>query len=355
MIEEQPTPTIEEFFSKKTTPITQESPSDLLVIPDVHGDLDAFNRSLDVGMQFFSNRGVVPEVIFLGDLIDRGPNSYDVISSVVNLLKQQLDVTVLIGNHEAMFIECIYNPNSFLFAQWLLNGGLSTLNSFKFLFDSNEINFLNDLQKRINISDFADFYHDCLLNEENIKKIASLLKQCELLTSFFGSLDLCVQRSSDLFVHAGFVPNFIASESNLEKWVFAMQTNFKQSLLDKLNGTANNFSHFQSASISRGGQSVAGPLWADISDFNLSSFDSALLATLLNNQLVNRMIVGHTIVAHPYDLSISPIPNRKLEVLFLDVGMSAYYNTKYSSMAMCITESGEQYILNSSNQLISYI
>ena len=59
MIEEQPTPTIEEFFSKKPTPITQDSPSDLLVIPDVHGDLDALNRSVDSGMQFFSDRLVV--------------------------------------------------------------------------------------------------------------------------------------------------------------------------------------------------------------------------------------------------------------------------------------------------------
>ena len=64
MKEEQPTPTIEEFFSKKNTPITQPSPSDLMVIPDVHGDLDALNRSLDAGMQFFSNLGVVPEIIF---------------------------------------------------------------------------------------------------------------------------------------------------------------------------------------------------------------------------------------------------------------------------------------------------
>lgn len=355
MIEEQSTPSLEEFFSKKNTPITQPSPSDLMVIPDVHGDLEALDRSVHAGLDFFSQRGVVPEIIFLGDLIDRGPDSCKVIQTVMGLIRNHLNVTLLVGNHEAMFIECLYNPDPFMFSQWIYNGGLETLKSFAFLFDSKMLDLIKELQQSIYTEDFPDVYHSCLLNDGLIRDMASILKGQKLLVNFFESLDLCIQRSSDLFVHAGFVPDFIASESDLNKWIFAMQTNFKQSLLNKLNGTSNNFAHFQSASISRGGKSVAGPLWADISDFNLSSFDSALLATLCNNQSVNRMIVGHTIVSHPYDLSVSPISGRKLEVMFLDVGMSSFYNTSYSGMVMCITESGEQFILNNSNQLISYI
>ena len=116
MIEEQVTPLVENYLSQKQTPITQEAPSDLLVIPDVHGDLDAFNRSLDIGMNFFSQKSKTPEIIFLGDIIDRGSESVNIINSINDLINQNLNVVVLIGNHEAMFIECLYNPNSFLFS-----------------------------------------------------------------------------------------------------------------------------------------------------------------------------------------------------------------------------------------------
>ena len=51
-------------------------------------------------------------------------------------------------------------------------------------------------------------------------------------------------------------------------------------------------------------------------------FDAALLTTLMNAQSVDRMVVGHNIVSEPHYVSVSPIPSRKLDVLFLDIGMS---------------------------------
>jgi len=354
MIEEQVTPLVEDYLSQKQTPITQEAPSDLLVIPDVHGDLDAFNRSLDIGMNFFSQKSKTPEIIFLGDIIDRGSESVNIINSINDLINQNLNVVVLIGNHEAMFIECLYNPNSFLFSQWIYNGGIQTLNSFAYVFDDKIREFIFNLYS-LNISEsFSDFYHYCALNQTMFLEISSLLRSEALIQNFIWNLDLCVQRGSDLFVHAGFLPSFIGTETNLESWIFGMQTSFKQSLLSKLNGTENDFSNFLSASVSRGGQSIAGPLWADYSDFKLSHFDAALLTTLMNNQSVHRMLVGHNIVSDPHYLRIAPLASRKLDVLFLDVGMSQYYNSSYSSMALCITQEGEEYIINNTNQLVRF-
>ena len=355
MIEEQNTPSIEDFFSNENTPITTEAPSDLLVIPDVHGDLDAFNRSLDIGMNFFAKKSKTPEVILLGDIIDRGLDSVSIIKRIGDLTNQNINSVILIGNHEAMFIECLYNPNAYLFAQWMYNGGLQTLHSFAYLFEEKIREFIFNLYHSCESESFADLYHDCALNEDIFVEIASVLKSDPLVKHFIMNLDLCVQRSTDLFVHAGFLPNFIGSEENLEKWVFAMQTSFKQSLLNKLNGNQNDFANFLSASVSRGGQSIAGPLWADYSDFKLSQFDAALLTTLMNAQSVDRMVVGHNIVSEPHYVSVSPIPSRKLDVLFLDIGMSHHYNSSYSSMALCITEQGDEYIINNKNQLIRFI
>lgn len=355
MVESQDTPSVEEYFSKKDTPITLESPTDLLVIPDVHGDMQALQYSLDSGMEFFAKQSKSPEIIFLGDLIDRGPDSAQVLKHIMDLIKDGVNVTILIGNHEAMFIECLYDPGTHVYAQWIYNGGLETLSSFNYLFDSKINEFISDLSALKPQFSFSEFYKFCLLHTPEFMNISKILREDPLIHSFVNSLDLCIRRSSDLFVHAGFVPDFISSEYNLDNWIFGLQTSFKHSLFNKMVSLENDFERFRSTSVARGGKSIAGPLWADYSDFHMSSFESALLTTLMQNQSVNRMIVGHNIVMHPHDIAISVLPNKKLDILFLDIGMSAHYDTEYSAMNMCIGSDGQEMILNSRKKLIPFL
>lgn len=68
-------------------------------------------------------------VVFLGDYVDRGPDSRNVIDQIIKLQKK-CRVVALRGNHESMFIDFLEKPDSSGAALFILNGGGSTLASY---------------------------------------------------------------------------------------------------------------------------------------------------------------------------------------------------------------------------------
>ena len=72
---------------------------------------------------------VEEKLLFLGDYIDRGPNSK---GTVERLLKEEKRSVFLMGNHEDMLLAHYHRPQSPAGQSWLLggNGGLSTLSSY---------------------------------------------------------------------------------------------------------------------------------------------------------------------------------------------------------------------------------
>ena len=91
------------------------------VIGDIHGCY----RSLDELLQYIP--GPDNTVIFLGDYIDRGPDSKRVVSRLIRLKKEFDRIITLQGNHEAMFLRYLHGFDQQLF---LRNGGLRTLESY---------------------------------------------------------------------------------------------------------------------------------------------------------------------------------------------------------------------------------
>ncbi len=93
-----------------------------IFIGDVHGHYDALMLLLDA---------IAPaqddQVYFLGDLIDRGPKSAQVVEFVINS-----NYPCLRGNHEEMLLEVLGSePISQTALQaWLYSGGHSTLKSY---------------------------------------------------------------------------------------------------------------------------------------------------------------------------------------------------------------------------------
>lgn len=77
----------------------------LYAIGDIHGRLDLLEGLLD---QIFRDEaargGPAGELIFLGDLIDRGPESAQVIERLIALKAERPDIRVLLGNHEEVFL-----------------------------------------------------------------------------------------------------------------------------------------------------------------------------------------------------------------------------------------------------------
>lgn len=97
-------------------------------IPDIHGNLKGLKKAVNSILPEFNDE--VDKIIFLGDYIDRGFESLEVIQFIMNLQnKHKKDsIIALLGNHEDMFLNWIKNPLKFDF---LLNDyKLRTLSSF---------------------------------------------------------------------------------------------------------------------------------------------------------------------------------------------------------------------------------
>lgn len=109
------------------------SESNIYVVGDMHGNYDC--------LQLILNR-ILPlrtkdELIFLGDYIDRGPNSAKVIKKLTQINDKYENITCLSGNHEWLMkvsIGLIQAQTSHLSLTpqqiWLANGGISSIVSY---------------------------------------------------------------------------------------------------------------------------------------------------------------------------------------------------------------------------------
>jgi len=94
-------------------------------IGDVHGCLGKLERLL---ARCVERCGEAPmRIVFVGDYIDRGPDSRGVIDLVRNLQRERSGVVCLRGNHEALLLEAVETGDEEL---WLFNGGGQTLASY---------------------------------------------------------------------------------------------------------------------------------------------------------------------------------------------------------------------------------
>lgn len=74
-------------------------------IGDVHGCLDLLNRLLAaIDADDASRAPAATTLMFLGDLVDRGPDAAGVVERVRRLAMERSDVRLLFGNHEEVFL-----------------------------------------------------------------------------------------------------------------------------------------------------------------------------------------------------------------------------------------------------------
>ena len=92
------------------------------VIGDIHGCGKALRTLIDT-----IDPGPDDEIIFLGDYIDRGPNSRDVVQQVLDL-SERCQVVALRGNHEIMLLGVALGGLDD--TVWLENGGVATVTSY---------------------------------------------------------------------------------------------------------------------------------------------------------------------------------------------------------------------------------
>lgn len=74
----------------------------LYVIPDIHGHLDKLESALAL---IERDGGADARVVFLGDYVDRGPDSRGVIDRLIRGFEAGRNWTALRGNHDQMFLD----------------------------------------------------------------------------------------------------------------------------------------------------------------------------------------------------------------------------------------------------------
>jgi serine/threonine protein phosphatase 1 len=96
-----------------------------IAIGDIHGCQHALQALLGAIAPTAADT-----IVTLGDVIDRGPNSREVIQTLIDL-SSRCQLVPLLGNHEEMLLTARIDPDSLaVLSTWLRNGGTATLESY---------------------------------------------------------------------------------------------------------------------------------------------------------------------------------------------------------------------------------
>ncbi|NKX45458.1 metallophosphoesterase [Roseicyclus persicicus] len=101
------------------------------VVGDLHGRADLLELMLELIDGHIGGTGSAdPQLVFVGDLVDHGPDSAGVVARLQELTRDFPDnVTCLMGNHERMMLDVLNDPVA-RGPRWLREGGGATLASY---------------------------------------------------------------------------------------------------------------------------------------------------------------------------------------------------------------------------------
>ena len=135
----------------------------LYAIGDVHGCLHLYrnleNKIINDGAQFNGPKLIV----LLGDFVDRGPNTAQLLDHLLRPAPKQFARIVLRGNHEEMFLSFLDNPAKK--TEWLSHGGSETLMSYCFVQDQTPNCGQLDKKNRIRMANQVPATHKKFLTE----------------------------------------------------------------------------------------------------------------------------------------------------------------------------------------------
>ncbi|MDD2465310.1 MAG: metallophosphoesterase family protein [Desulfobulbus sp.] len=161
------------------------------VIGDIHGSSTALTNLLAKVLH------KAETIVFLGDYVDRGPQSKEVVSTIISLQqKKSLRIVPLMGNHDFLFLQFLSGRDASIFLQV---GGLQTLASY-------------------GLSPSAE-----------LAEIAATVPEDHKI--FFKSLPLWWQDQHAIYVHAGLQPGLHLSQQN-SLWCLWAREKFFQSNFD---------------------------------------------------------------------------------------------------------------------------
>jgi serine/threonine protein phosphatase 1 len=151
------------------------------VIPDIHGYVKTTRALIEEQIR----PSKVDELYFLGDYIDRGPDSKGLIDYLIGLKAQGYKARFLKGNHEDFCVQSYeeeFKVGSFLGfrgtntkkADWFKFGGKETLKSFKITdlrkFPVEYIDWMRQLEYYIEVDDYILVHAGLNFEDEDVFK-----------------------------------------------------------------------------------------------------------------------------------------------------------------------------------------
>jgi serine/threonine protein phosphatase 1 len=175
------------LLSRKSRPAAP-SGARAYAVGDIHGRLDLLEAALELIESDISRRKKARNhIVFLGDLIDRGPDSAGVVERLRRYRPPFATPVFLLGNHEEVLLR-ILNGEEELVDGWLKFGGAACIQSYG----------LNPEQLRdVHTSRAIDMIR-AVVPEDHVR----------FLTAFADSVSF----GGYLFVHAGIRPGISVSE-----------------------------------------------------------------------------------------------------------------------------------------------
>lgn len=257
----------------------------LFSVGDLHGDLEALKNILDT-MRLYSRTtnqwiGGNANLVILGDVVDRGPNSRELMDFIIKLEKESIlsggKVHTLLGNHELMLTMSVLN-------------------------DSNP----NDMMAFNDFKDFPD--------QDPREALVNAFSGSSKYAEWNRTKKTILQINGITFVHAGF-----------EDWVFQFSINQVNQMVTSW------LMFFQGVGpkpdpATRWVIENKGPLWSrrfaqEINNPKIKKMDIDHILRHLNS---SRIAVGHTSI-HNLKMAIHhPYYNGK--ILFTDTGISNFYD-----------------------------
>ena len=178
----------------------------IYAIGDIHGclsELTYLNKKILTNDKFNVKEDLL---IYLGDYIDRGLKSKQVIDQIIKLKNKQIKTIHLMGNHEELMIDFLFNKKNNI-KNWLNFGADQTFKSY----DIEIVEFIKD--------GFEDNIIDRLRN-------VLLKKMGSDHIDFLNNLELTYLTEKYLFVHAGIDPNKNFTEQTKKDYLWSRSSDF---------------------------------------------------------------------------------------------------------------------------------
>lgn len=177
-------------------------------IGDVHGRMDKLEDLM---------KKVSPEeddtFIFLGDYIDRGPHSKEVVDYLLELRKTSKCI-FLTGNHEQMLYDYLTPPRED--SLYLRNGGASTIESY--VKEDKTLNsfLLSTMSKKLS----SDEYYK-QLKVARSKRFQAFVRSLKSHADFFDNLAWYHEDDDYIYVHAGVRAGIELEKQNRDYLIWA--------------------------------------------------------------------------------------------------------------------------------------